>query len=351
MTANWDNFACPSGPAADHGQITLAHGEGGRLTRQLIAQHIVPALQNSVLSALGDAAVLPALHGPLAFATDSYVVSPLFFPGGDIGKLAVFGTVNDLVVSGARPRWLSLSLIIEEGLAVSTLDRIIRSIAEAARTVDVEIVTGDTKVVPCGAADQIFINTAGVGELLAPIPPGPAALQSGDELVVTGPVGRHGVAILASRENFGIDPVPCSDCAPLTTLVDALRNGECPLTAMRDATRGGVAAVLHEWAEQSRLTMSITDAAIPVTDEVRGVCELLGLDPLHMANEGTMVVAVPAGWGARTVSLLRTEDAGMHAAVIGTVVPQRIAPVIVRRLLGTDQPLDDPPGSPLPRIC
>lgn len=351
MTANWESLSCPSETTVNQGQITLAHGEGGRLTRQLIAQHIIPAFQNSALSSLSDAALLPALDGPVAFTTDSFVVSPLFFPGGDIGKLAVFGTVNDLVVSGARPRWLSLSLIIEEGLPVATLDRIIQSIAEAARTADVEIVTGDTKVVPRGAADQIFINTAGVGVLIAPVPPGASALQPGDELVVTGPIGRHGVAILASRENYGIDPVPRSDCASLKGLVDVLRDGGCPIRAMRDATRGGVAAVLHEWAEQSRLTMSITEATIPVTDEVRGVCELLGLDPLHIANEGTMVVAVPAGWGVRTVSLLRTEETGDHAAVIGSVVSQRIAPVIVRRLLGTDQPLDDPSGSPLPRIC
>lgn len=351
MTANWDNLACPSGSAIDQGKITLAHGEGGRLTRQLIARHIVPVFHNSALSSLGDAAVLPQLNGPLAFTTDSFVVSPLFFPGGDIGKLAVFGTVNDLVVSGARPRWLSLSLIIEEGLLITTLDRIIQSIAESARTAEVEVVTGDTKVVPRGAADQIFINSSGVGELIAPIPPGPSTLQPGDEIVVTGPIGRHGAAILASRENFGIDPLPCSDCAPLSGLVDVLRKGGCPIRAMRDATRGGVAAVLHEWAEQSRLTMSITEGAIPITDDVRGVCELLGLDPLHIANEGTMVVAVPAGWGERTVSLLRTEETGTCAAVIGTVMPQRLAPVIIRRLLGTDQPLDDPPGSPLPRIC
>ncbi len=321
------------------------------MTRQLIAQHIVPAFQNSAVSSLGDAALLPLLNGPVAFTTDSFVVSPLFFPGGDIGKLAVFGTVNDLVVSGARPRWLSLSLIIEEGFPIATLTRIIQSIAEAAKTADVEIVTGDTKVVPRGAADQIFINTAGVGELIAPVPPGPSALQSSDEIVVTGPIGRHGVAILASRENFGIDPVPRSDCAPLRGLVDVLRQGGCPIRAMRDATRGGVAAVLHEWAEQSRLTMSITEATIPVTDEVRGVCELLGLDPLHIANEGTMVVVVPAGWGASAVSLLRTLEAGVRAAVIGSVVPQRTASVIVHRVLGTDQPLDDPAGSPLPRIC
>lgn len=348
---NWDNLNCPAGIADDFGNITLAHGEGGRLTRKLIAEHIASAFPNPAIAALGDAALLPTLKGPVAFTTDSFVVSPLFFPGGDIGKLAVFGTVNDLVVSGARPRWMSLSLIIEEGLPISALDRIIHSIAEAARTAEVEIVTGDTKVVPRGAADQIFINTAAVGELVTPVPPGPTALQAGDELLVSGPIGRHGVAILASRENFGLDPIPLSDCASLQDLADLLRKGGCPIKAMRDATRGGVAAVLHEWAEQCQLTMSITEAAIPVTDGVRGVCELLGLDPLHIANEGTMVVAVPAGWGGRAVSLLQTSSAGSRAAVIGSVVPQRIAAVVVRRLLGTDQPVDDPPGSPLPRIC
>lgn len=351
MTLESSQFACPLPLSAAGEHITLAHGEGGRLTRMLIAERLLPTLGNTMLATLGDAAGLPGIAGPLAFTTDSFVVSPLFFPGGDIGTLAVYGTVNDLVVSGARPRWLSLSLIIEEGLAFSVLDRIIRSIADAAKIAKVEIVTGDTKVVPRGAADKIFINTSGIGELLEPIPAGPAALQVGDDLIVTGPIGRHGISIMACREQLGFEPPPRSDCAPLTAAANLLREIGCPVRAMRDATRGGVSAVLHEWALQSSQTMSIDEASIPVSADVRGACELLGLDPLHVPNEGTMVVAVPAGWGARTVTMLRTLDLGAGATVIGKVAPRRIDPVIVRRIMGTDQPLDEPLGSPLPRIC
>lgn len=351
MSAAWDQFACPTGVPISDEQITLAHGEGGRLTRRLIEEHLLPALGNTVLASLGDAAALPAVAGPLAFTTDSFVVSPLFFPGGDIGSLAVYGTVNDLVVSGARPRWLSLSLIIEEGLPFSILTQVIQSIADAVKVAGVQVVTGDTKVVPRGAADKLFINTSGIGEFILPIPVGPSALQPGDDLIVTGPIGRHGIAILASRENLGFEPPPRSDCAPLTAVVELLRENQCPVRAMRDATRGGVAAVLHEWAAQARLTMSVDEHAIPVSDDVRGACELLGLDPLHVPNEGTMVLAVPDGWGSRTVEVLRTLAPASEASVIGKVVAQRIAPVIVRRILGTEQPLDEPLGSPLPRIC
>lgn len=345
-----DQYSCPI-PEPPGERITLAHGEGGRLTRKLISEHVLPALGNQILVPLGDAAVLPKLAGPAAFTTDSFVVSPLFFPGGDIGTLAVYGTVNDLAVSGACPRWISLSLMIEENLPFSVLDRILQSIARAAQVAQVQVVTGDTKVVPPGAVDKLFINTAGIGEFTSPAPPGPTSLEVGDELVVTGPLGRHGIAILASRENLGFEPPLYSDCAPLTPAVDLLRKGQCPIRTMRDATRGGVAAVLHEWASQAGVTMQIDEATLPVTAAVRGVCELLGLDPLHIANEGVMVVAVPNGWGARVVSMLGELELTAQAAVIGRVVPQRMAPVIVRRAIGTDQPLDEPLGSPLPRIC
>ena len=350
MTDSENRYSCPIAEPVGE-PITLAHGEGGRLTRRLIVEHLLPVLGNQILSSLGDAAALPKVDSPLAFTTDSFVVSPLFFPGGDIGTLAVYGTVNDLAVSGARPRWISLSLIIEEGLPFAVLDRILQSIAMAAKMAQVEVVTGDTKVVPTGAVDKIFINTAGIGEILAPAPSGPASLEAGDELIVTGPLGRHGIAVLVSRENMGFQPPPESDCAPLTPAVELLREGQCPIRAMRDATRGGVAAVLHEWASLAVATMQIDEALLPVTSDVRGVCELLGLDPLHIANEGVMVIAVPAGWGTRTVSLLGSLKLTSQAAVIGRVIPQKMAPVIVRRGIGMDQPLDEPLGSPLPRIC
>lgn len=319
--------------------------------RHLIQERIIPHFAGSILKNSDDAAALPVVPGPLAFTTDSFVVSPLFFPGGDIGTLAVNGTVNDLVVAGARPRWLSLSFILEEGLPLVLFDRIVKSIAAAARASTVEIVAGDTKVVPRGAADGVFITTSGIGELLAPMPPGPRCLQVGDELVVSGPIGRHGISILACRENLGFEPAPASDCAPLFEVAEVMRAAGIPVRAMRDATRGGVAAVLHEWSEQCRLTMRINESVVPVSNEVRGICELLGLDPLHVANEGTLMIAVPAGTGAATIAALRQVSLSRGAALIGVVQPRGIAAVTVRRSLGVEQPLDEPQGAPLPRIC
>jgi hydrogenase expression/formation protein HypE len=319
--------------------------------RQLIRGRFVPKLDNEVLRISGDAAVLPACHSPVAFTTDSFVVAPLFFPGGDIGSLAVFGTCNDLVVAGARPRWISLSLIIEEGLEFAVLDRVLDSIATAARRVGVSVVTGDTKVVPRGAADKLFINTAGLGEFIMPPPPGPSALAVGDELIVTGPIGQHGIAVLAAREQLGFDPPPSSDMAPLADAVATLHRRGIRFKALRDATRGGLAAVLHEWASDSAKTLIIDEEALPVTDEVRGVCELLGLDPIHVANEGTMLIATPSGDAERCLAALRHIKETTSAVRIGRVAPREIAAVVIERLTGQWMPLDEPIGAPLPRIC
>jgi hydrogenase expression/formation protein HypE len=335
----------------DAERILLAHGEGGRLSRRLIRERIVSRFGNRMLAPLGDAACLPRIAGVPAFTTDSFVVTPLFFPGGDIGSLAVFGTANDLAVIGARPRWLALSLILEEGLSLGTLDRVLDSIASAARSIDVEIVTGDTKVVPRGAADQLFIGTTGLGELIDPAPPGPQAIEIGDVLLVSGPIGRHGIAVLAARDDLGLEPPPRSDCGPLIGSVEALRSNGITCRALRDATRGGVAAVLHEWAAVCHLTFEIDEARLPVTDDVRGACELLGLDPLFVACEGTMVIAVEHGLAEQTLSALRQRPESAGASVIGWVTPGGIAPVVVRRMLGRLQPLDEPAGAPLPRIC
>jgi hydrogenase expression/formation protein HypE len=294
---------------------------------------------------------LPQPTGPLAFTTDSYVVTPLFFPGGDIGELAVYGTVNDLAVMGAVPRWLSLAFIVEEGFPMSDLESILRSIATAANRAEVEIVTGDTKVVPRGAADGIYLNTAGVGEFVEPIPPGPEQIQPGDQLVVSGPIGRHGLAILAARENLGFDPAPQSDCAPVTGLFRALRGAGVTFRAARDATRGGVAAVCHEWARDSRTTLCLQESQIPVSDEVRGATELLGLDPLFLANEGTVVFAVEPGHVAEMLRVLRAIDLGRQATVIGDVRPRQSVPVVVAGRLGRERVLEEPAGAPLPRIC
>jgi hydrogenase expression/formation protein HypE len=342
---------CPLPDDGDDARVTLAHGEGGRLMRRLIRERIVPRLGGGLLSALGDAAQLDESSGRLAMTTDSFVVSPLFFPGGDIGKLAVYGTVNDLAVAGARPKWISLAMILEEGLPLGTLDRVLTSIAQAARSVGVAVVTGDTKVVPRGAADGLFLCTTGVGEMVEPAPPGPASLQQGDALIVSGPIGRHGVAILSAREQLGFAPAPESDCAPLLPAVEALRTAGIPVRAMRDATRGGVAAVLHEWAEACGATLAIDERQIPLTGDVRGVCELLGLDPIHVANEGTMLAAVPGDSVEMALTGLRRAPVSSQATVIGQVRQRELVPVLVRRGLSRDLPLDEPSGAPMPRIC
>lgn len=344
-------FSCP-GPLSTNGpRVLLAHGEGGRATRRLLEEHVFSTLGTSVENRASDAARLPKLAGDTHFTTDSFVVSPLFFPGGDIGKLAVFGTANDLSVSGARPRWLSLALMIEEGFSLETFDTVLRSIAAAASEANIEIVTGDTKVLPRGAADGMFINTAGIGECMLPGLLGPAGLREGDELVVSGAIARHGAAVLAAREQMDMTPLPTSDCGLLVPVVEAMCHACLPIVAMRDATRGGVAAVLQEWALACGQAMAIRESAIPVTAEVRGICELLGLDPLHLANEGTMVIAVRPGFGEQTVSVLRSAGVAPGAAMIGRVQQRAISPVIVERGLGRAVPLDEPIGAPLPRIC
>ncbi|MEI8019718.1 MAG: hydrogenase expression/formation protein HypE [Schlesneria sp.] len=342
---------CPIPSDDDRERITLAYGEGGRLTRQLIRERILTRFANDQLNALGDAALLMPGSRRLAFSTDGFTVTPLFFPGGDIGKLAVFGTTNDLVVSGAIPRWLSLSLIIEEGLPWSVLDRVLDSIQDAAAVANVTIVTGDTKVVPHGAADKLFITTSGLGEVMESAPIGPRSLQPDDALIISGPIGRHGAAILCAREKFDFDPLPTSDCACLSQpLISLYAEGLTP-RAVRDATRGGVAAVLHEWADASELTCIINESAIPVADSVRGVCELLGLDLVNFANEGTFVLATQPELVESTLNLLRQHAVTHQATVIGRVKPRRNSPVLVVRGIGREVVLDEPSGSPLPRIC
>jgi hydrogenase expression/formation protein HypE len=345
------SLSCPATADAPSDRITLAHGEGGRLMRQLIERQIIPQLDNEYLRVAGDAAALPALRGPLAMTTDSFVVSPLFFPGGDIGSLSVYGTVNDLAVAGARPRWISLSLILEEGLECSELAKVLSSVAAAARRAGALVVTGDTKVVPRGAADQLFINTTGVGEFISPPPLGPTSIDLNDELIVTGPIGRHGIAVLTARESIDFDPPPTSDSAPLVEAVAALQKGNVPIRAMRDATRGGVGAVLHEWAEASRKSFVIDENLLPLLPEIRGACELLGLDPIHVANEGTMVIAVPPASTERALDVLRQIPETAQSVRFGRTESRGLAGVVVKRGTGQRIPLDEPTGAPLPRIC
>jgi hydrogenase expression/formation protein HypE len=342
---------CPTPAATATDRITLAQGEGGLPMRKLVRDMIMPPLHNEFLLPVGDAAVLPACRGRLALTTDSFVVSPLFFPGGDIGSLAVYGTVNDLAVAGARPLWISLAMIVEEGLELKVLQRVLQSVGVSAARVGVQVVTGDTKVVPHGVADKLFINTTGVGEIVGTPPMGPARLAEGDELIVTGPIGQHGMAVMVAREALAFEPAPTSDSAPLVEAVEALRRAHIPVRSLRDATRGGLAAVLHEWAEASGKTLVVQEASLPVTDEVRGACELLGLDPIHVANEGAMLAAVPAGFAARALHALAGVAETSQATAIGKVESHGLAPVVVQRVSGSVVPLDEPVGAPLPRIC
>lgn len=346
---------CPIPSSDNDHRITLAHGEGGRAMRELVRGSILGwlgceerSLDDSV-ELLSHSAASAAT--PLRWTTDSYVISPLFFPGGDIGRLAVLGTVNDLAVGGAKGMELSLALILEEGLPLSTLQRVVESIAQAARETGVRIVTGDTKVVPCGAADQLFITTSGIGISLPWTIPGPCGITVGDVLLVSGPIGQHGVAVMAARDDLGFVPPPTSDCASLWPAVAALHEAGITPRAMRDATRGGVAAVLHEWSAACGRTMRIGEQSLPIRDEVAGVCELLGLDPLHVANEGTMVIAVPPADAQRALLALRRTTVGREATIIGAVTVRAGGPVVLEPTIGRLRVVDEPAGAPLPRIC
>lgn len=342
--------ACPLPQSLDAERITLAYGEGGRLSRRLISERLLSRFGNPALSALGDAALLSSSRR-LAFTTDSYTVTPLFFPGGDIGRLAVFGTINDLVVSGAEPRWLSLALMIEEGLTWQVFDQVLDSIQAAVNDAGVQIVTGDTKVVPRGAVDQLFITTAGIGEFAEEPPPGPTMLCEGDVIVVSGPIGQHGAAVLCAREDLGFEPAPSSDCANLAPAFRTLRAAGLAPRCARDTTRGGVAAVLHEWAAACGCGIDINSQQLPPSREVSAVCELLGLDSLFLACEGTFVAAWPASQAQAAVSVLGQQPTTQQAAIIGRVTAARRTPVCVLSASGRLMPLDEPAGSPLPRIC
>lgn len=344
----WE-LGCPLPTESDQ-RVTLAHGEGGRQMRKLIRETISPIL--GLPEDLGDAANLGVVDGDVVITTDSYVVSPLYFPGGDIGTLAVYGTVNDLAMAGARALRLTLSLIIEDGLPMTVLRDLLQRVAAASKACDVIVAAGDTKVVPTGAADGIFINTCGVGVSRPEAPRGPTSIRPGDRLIVSGPIGKHGIAVLAARDKLGFRPEPISDCQPLHEAASALQSElGSNLRAMRDATRGGLAAVLHEWSDASRTTLSIQESAVPVTAEVRGVCELLGLDPLHVANEGTFVAAVASGSEEAALRRLRSLPNMQQATLIGSAETLTAAPVVIEGILGSKRAVDEPAGAPLPRIC
>jgi len=331
-------------------RILLAHGGGGILMRELVSR-VVDKLGGQDRSSLQDSAVFPIEGGRIAFTTDSFVVSPLFFPGGDIGRLAVCGTVNDLAVCGARPLSISLSFIIEEGLPFEVLERIIDSIAAAAGEAGVKVITGDTKVVEHGNADGIFINTSGLGVVPDGVDVSSENARPDDVVIVNGPIGEHGLAILSHREGIDFGSDLRSDTAPLSTLIVPLLERTNGIRAMRDATRGGLAAVLNEIAKDSGVCIHIVEDSIPITKSVRNGCELMGYDPLHIANEGKFISIVARDDAGTVLRAMREHPLGKGAAVIGEVISNPPEHVILKTALGGERVVDIPYGDLLPRIC
>ena len=347
----WTFGSCPL-PILEHKQIVLGHGSGGKLTAELIEKLFLPAFSNSVLNKLDDQAVLQVNGSRLAFTTDSFVVTPIFFPGGDIGTLAVNGTVNDLAMSGARPLYLSAAFILEEGLAAEDLRRIVESMRSAAHSAGVQIVTGDTKVVNRGKGDQIFITTTGIGVIEKPVEISADRARPGDRILVSGSIGDHGMAILSQRENLEFEGVIESDCAALNGLVEAMIDaGGENIHCLRDPTRGGVATTLNEIAARSRIGMKLEERVIPVRETVQGACEILGLDPLYVANEGKLLAVVSPDAADAVLESMRAHSLGTSAAVIGEVVSDHPGTVLMKTQIGGTRVLDVMFGEQLPRIC
>ena len=351
-----NDLAARRGPGVRDTHVNLSHGSGGRAMRTLIEDVFVRAFDNPALNALEDQAVfaladLAAQGDRLAFTTDTYVVDPLFFPGGDIGTLAVAGTVNDLAMSGARPVFLSCAMVLEEGLAVETLRRVAASMKAMADRVGVAIVTGDTKVVEKGAADKLFINTSGIGVIRPGIAISAANARPGDVVVVNGVLGDHGTAILIARNQLALEAEIASDCQPLDGLVAAMLSA-CPsVRCLRDATRGGVATVLNEFAQSSQVGIRLRERDLPLREQVKGACEILGLDPLYLANEGRLVAVVPGPDAERLIAAMRAHPAGTGATSIGEVVEGPSGLVTLLTGFGGERVVDMLVGEQLPRIC
>ena len=351
MPENFDFIqSCPV-PILDAQQVLLAHGGGGTLMHRLLSQLFLPAFANEYLDEQADGAILRVGDNRLAFTTDGYVVQPLFFPGGDIGTLAVNGTVNDLAMCGARPLFLSAGFIIEEGLPMEVLRRVTASMRQCAIEAGVLLVTGDTKVVEKGSGDGVFITTSGIGLVAAGVSLSASHARPGDAVILSGPIGNHGIAILTQRAGLELESTVESDSAPLHTLVEAILGVTLAVRCMRDPTRGGLASTLNEIATQSKVGIAIEEAAIPVDDTVRGACELLGLDPLYVANEGKLVAVVPAQVAGAVVAAMRAHPLGAGAAVIGQVRDLHPGLVTMRTAFGTTRVVDMLAGDQLPRIC
>lgn len=350
MSADDFILRCPA-PLARDATIQLAHGGGGRLMRELIAREFLPAFA-SPAAAPGHDSALVALGGSrIAFTTDGYVVQPRVFPGGDLGTLAVYGTVNDLVMAGARPAYLSVGFVLEEGLALAELRRVVSSMQSAARACGVALVTGDTKVVDRGKADGIFVTTAGIGVVPDGVEIHPRRVRPGDVVILSGDVGRHGIAVLSAREGLAFETSTASDCASLAPLVAALLDAGIDVHCLRDPTRGGLATALNEIAIDAGVAIEIEEAAVPVDAGVTGACELLGLDPLYVACEGRLVAFVAADAAEPALAALRARPLGAGAVTIGTVAAAPAGMVTLRTALGARRLLDLLSGEQLPRIC
>lgn len=344
-------FQCPI-PIHEYPTILLAHGGGGRLTQMLIERMFWPTFRNPALETLHDGAVLEVEGARLAFTTDSFVVSPLFFPGGDIGGLAVNGTINDLAMCGARPLYLSLGLILEEGFPMQDLWRVVRSIQKAAQGAGVEVATGDTKVVDRGKGDGVFINTTGLGLISPGINISPLQARPGDVVLISGAIAVHGIAILSVREGLEFETTLESDTAALNGLVDALLRAVGPeVHVLRDPTRGGVASALNEIASSAGIGIALRETEIPLWDEVSGACEILGLDPLYVANEGKCLAIVSPQAADAALEAMRSHPLGREAAIIGQVVEEHPGTVILRSRVGGKRVVDMLSGEQLPRIC
>jgi hydrogenase expression/formation protein HypE len=344
------NIACPA-PTADTGYIKLGHGSGGRMTEQLIEQAFLPALSNKILAEKEDASVVPLTADRLAFTTDSYVVSPIIFPGGDIGSLSVHGTVNDLCMRGAKPLYLSAAFIMEEGLCRARLETVVNSMRDACIESGIQLVTADTKVVNKGCADELFITTSGIGIIERQFVPSVSSAEEGDVVICSGDIGRHGMAIMAARAGLDLENTIESDSAPLNIMVDRLAEIGVSLHVLRDVTRGGLAGVLNEIAQASQVGIEIEELQIGVVDQVRAACEILGLDPLYVACEGRLVAIVKAVDEAIALEILRNSPHGQNAKTIGRVVAEHPERVVMRSRVGGRRIVDKLSGEQLPRIC
>jgi hydrogenase expression/formation protein HypE len=346
----FENWTCPL-PLRDYPTVTLAHGGGGRLSAELVEHLFLPAFNEPALAHLTDAAVLPAPRGRLALTTDAFVVHPLFFPGGSIGELAVNGTVNDLAMSGAEPLYLTAAFVLEEGFAVAKLAEVVRRMADAARAANVRVVAGDTKVIERARGDGCYVTTSGVGAVPDGVILGPDRVRPGDAIILSGTVGDHGMAVMSVREGLEFETTIESDTAPLHGLVRELLAAAPAVRCLRDPTRGGLAATLNEIAARSGTGIVIEEAAVPVNPAVRAACEMLGLDPFHVANEGKLVAVVPAERADTALARMRSHPLGTRAAVIGCVTDQHPGIVAARTALGASRIISLPLGEQLPRIC